>query len=116
MQRGAVPLLVTMLGSTDTSLREMAAFALGRCVKLAHQYRQSDLGCSSYRSHQLDAQMAAEGFSDPDVSVPGCPCDCRLAQNSDNQAGIVQCGGLVPLLELLESKHYNLQHNAAFAL
>lgn len=32
------------------------------------------------------------------------------------QAGIVQCGGLRPLLELLESSHYNLQHNAAFAL
>jgi hypothetical protein len=69
VQRGAVPLLVSMLGQTDNSLKEMAAFALG-----------------------------------------------RLAQNSDNQAGIVQCGGLVPLLELLESKHYSLQHNAAFAL
>jgi hypothetical protein len=32
------------------------------------------------------------------------------------QAGIAQCGGLPPLLELLESKHFNLQHNAAFAL
>lgn len=41
---------------------------------------------------------------------------CRLAQNTDNQAGIVQCGGLSPLLELLESKAYSLQHNAAFAL
>lgn len=28
----------------------------------------------------------------------------------------MQCGGLRPLLELLESPHYNLQHNAAFAL
>lgn len=28
----------------------------------------------------------------------------------------MQCGGLKPLLKLLESKHYNLQHNAAFAL
>lgn len=28
----------------------------------------------------------------------------------------MQSGGLVPLLDLLESKHYNLQHNAAFAL
>lgn len=28
----------------------------------------------------------------------------------------MQLGGLPPLLELLESKHYNLQHNAAFAL
>lgn len=33
----------------------------------------------------------------------------RLAQNPDNQAGIVQGGGLAPLLELLESKQYNLQ-------
>lgn len=28
----------------------------------------------------------------------------------------MQNGGLVPLLSLLESKHLNLQHNAAFAL
>jgi hypothetical protein len=40
----------------------------------------------------------------------------RLAQNSDNQAGIVQSGGLVPLLDLLDSDSGNLQHNAAFAL
>lgn len=32
VQRGAVPLLVTMLSSQDTSLKEMAAFALGRLV------------------------------------------------------------------------------------
>ncbi len=43
MQRGAVPPLIEMLGSSDVQLKEMAAFALG-----------------------------------------------RLAQNSDNQAGIVQ--------------------------
>ncbi len=34
----------------------------------------------------------------------------------DWQAGVVQNGGLGPLLGLLESKHFNLQHNAAFAL
>ncbi len=39
-----------------------------------------------------------------------------LASVCHRQAGIVQLGGLPPLLELLESKHYNLQHNAAFAL
>jgi hypothetical protein len=32
------------------------------------------------------------------------------------QAGIVAGGGLPPLLDLLESKISNLQHNAAFAL
>eukprot|EP00271_Cylindrocystis_brebissonii_P023021 TRINITY_DN9210_c0_g1_i2.p1 TRINITY_DN9210_c0_g1~~TRINITY_DN9210_c0_g1_i2.p1 ORF type:complete len:701 (+),score=157.95 TRINITY_DN9210_c0_g1_i2:238-2340(+) len=40
----------------------------------------------------------------------------RLAQNSDNQAGIAHDGGLRPLLELLDSKNGSLQHNAAFAL
>ncbi len=40
----------------------------------------------------------------------------RLAQNPDNQAGIVQSGGLQPLLALLNSDSGNLQHNAAFAL
>ena len=33
----------------------------------------------------------------------------RLAQNTDNQAGIVASGGLLPLLDLLESKQTNLQ-------
>lgn len=40
----------------------------------------------------------------------------RLAQNSDNQAGIMASGGLPPLLRLLDSPIHNLQHNAAFAL
>ena len=39
-----------------------------------------------------------------------------LPPHRDNQAGVVQNGGLSPLLELLESKHHTLQHNAAFAL
>ncbi|CAD7699347.1 unnamed protein product [Ostreobium quekettii] len=40
----------------------------------------------------------------------------RLAQNADNQAGILHSCGLKPLLELLESRNSSLQHNAAFAL
>ncbi len=33
MQRGAVPALVRMLGMPDVSLKEMAAFALGRLAQ-----------------------------------------------------------------------------------
>lgn len=33
MQRGAVPPLITMLGSSDVQLKEMAAFALGRLAQ-----------------------------------------------------------------------------------
>jgi len=33
----------------------------------------------------------------------------RLAQNPDNQAGVVACGGLLPLIDLLESRQGNLQ-------
>jgi hypothetical protein len=33
VQRGAVPALVQMLAHVDTSLREMAAFALGRLAQ-----------------------------------------------------------------------------------
>jgi len=33
-----------------------------------------------------------------------------------NQAGIVQIGGIMPLLKLLGSRNGSLQHNAAFAL
>ena len=40
----------------------------------------------------------------------------RLAQNTDNQAGIFAMGVLPPLLDLLTSKVKNLEHNAAFTL
>lgn len=40
----------------------------------------------------------------------------RLAQNTDNQAGIFAMGVLQPLLDLLSSKVKNLEHNAAFTL
>jgi hypothetical protein len=40
----------------------------------------------------------------------------RLAQNTDNQAGIFAMGVLPPLLDLLTSKIRNLEHNAAFTL
>ena len=33
VQRGAVPPLITMLGSSDVQLKEMAAFALGRLAQ-----------------------------------------------------------------------------------
>ena len=33
VQRGAVPPLIDMLGNSDTQLREMAAFALGRLAQ-----------------------------------------------------------------------------------
>jgi len=36
--------------------------------------------------------------------------------NPENSSKHVQAGGLQPLLDLLESKNGNLQHNAAFAL
>jgi hypothetical protein len=39
-----------------------------------------------------------------------------ISPHASPQAGIVQNGGLRPLLELLECPQYNLQHNAAFAL
>ena len=39
-----------------------------------------------------------------------------VLKDSHNQAGIVQCGGIVPLLKLLDSRNGPLQHNAAFAL
>jgi hypothetical protein len=40
----------------------------------------------------------------------------RLAQSSHNSVGIVHNGGLIPFLELLESRNGSLQHNPVFAL
>ena len=105
VQRGAVPALVTMLSHPDTSLREMVS-----CTR--------SQGCPCFAAKGPDGPLFI--FPSRPLLSQSCPQAAfalgRLAQNSDNQAGVVQNGGLVPLLGLLESKHYNLQHNAAFAL
>lgn len=45
-----------------------------------------------------------------------CQLTIFLLQDTHNQVGIVQSGGIVPLLSLLDSKGGPLQHNSAFAL
>ena len=40
----------------------------------------------------------------------------RLAENADNQTGILNLGSLSPLLDLLESENSSLQDNAIFTL
>mmetsp|Transcript_40949 Transcript_40949/g.49695 ORF Transcript_40949/g.49695 Transcript_40949/m.49695 type:complete len:793 (-) Transcript_40949:484-2862(-) len=56
------------------------------------------------------------GSEDPQVPEMAAFALGRLAQNTDNQAGIAQQGALKPLLALLDSGNDNVQHNAAFAL
>ncbi|KAJ9505742.1 hypothetical protein QJQ45_029262 [Haematococcus lacustris] len=121
---GALPILIQMLRSEDAGVHYEAVGVIGNLVHSSQNIKrkvleegalQPVIGLlqSSCPESQREAALLLGQFATTDADTKA---RAGLAQNSDNQAGIVQCGGLVPLLELLESKHYNLQHNAAFAL
>ncbi|KAJ9505739.1 hypothetical protein QJQ45_029251 [Haematococcus lacustris] len=107
LEEGALQPVIGLLQSSCPESQREAALLLGQFATTDADTK-ARAGCSS-----TAAAASAPSCTLSHTSHRG---SWRLAQNSDNQAGIVQCGGLVPLLELLESKHYNLQHNAAFAL
>ena len=96
VQRGAVPSLITMLSHTDTSLREMAAFALGRLAQNSDN-QAGVVQCgglvpllglleSKHYNLQHNAAFALYG----------------LADNEDNIADIVREGVLQRLLDCAE--------------
>ena len=96
VQRGAVPSLITMLSHTDTSLREMAAFALGRLAQNGDN-QAGVVQCgglvpllglleSKHYNLQHNAAFALYG----------------LADNEDNIADIVREGVLQRLLDCAE--------------
>lgn len=96
VQRGAVPALITMLSHTDTSLREMAAFALGRLAQNSDN-QAGVVQCgglvpllglleSKHYNLQHNAAFALYG----------------LADNEDNIADIVREGVLQRLLDCAE--------------
>lgn len=119
VQRGAVRPLIAMLEAPDSQLKEMAAFALGRLAQVMQASRLCKLRSSVMHTAKMKLLLLCHILACSRAHCLPASSSCGgvvFHQNSDNQAGIVHDGGLRPLLELLESKNGNLQHNAAFAL
>eukprot|EP00798_Chlamydomonas_sp_ICE-L_P027369 gene27369-4671_t len=113
-QRGAIPLLVGLIkAGKDSSVQEMAAFALGRLALDQHNQAgivQCDgLGPLMELLDTMDDRLTHM----PPHPYPYPHSTARLALSN---AGIVQCDGLGPLMELLETKEDRLTHNASFTL
>jgi HEAT repeat protein len=111
LEEGALQPVINLLSSSCTDSQREAALLLGQFATAEGDYKHKIvqrgavpplIDMLANDDNQL-REMAAFALG-------------RLAQNSDNQAGIVAQGGLAPLLDLLETCQSNLQHNAAFAL
>ncbi|GBF96006.1 hypothetical protein Rsub_08821 [Raphidocelis subcapitata] len=111
LTEGALQPVINLLSSPCAESQREAALLLG-------QFATTD--------NAFKARIAQRGAIPPLIrmlSAPDTPLRemaafalGRLAQDGENQAGIVACGGLRPLLDLLECASAALQHNAAFAL
>jgi hypothetical protein len=111
LEEGALQPVIGLLSSTCTESQREAALLLGQFATTDTDFKKRIVQRGAVRPlidmlRREDAQlreMAAFALG-------------RLAQDSDNQAGICHSDGLRPLLDLLDSKNGSLQHNAAFAL
>ncbi|KAG5587137.1 hypothetical protein H5410_047571 [Solanum commersonii] len=113
----ALPTLILMLRSEDTAIHYEAVGVIGNLVHSSPNIKKEvllagalqpviGLLSSSCSESQREAALLLGQFAATDS-------DCK---DPHNQAGIAHCGGIIPLLKLLDSKNGSLQHNAAFAL
>ncbi|GJP44343.1 hypothetical protein CLOM_g3723 [Closterium sp. NIES-68] len=111
LEEGALQPVIGLLSSRCTESQREAALLLG-------QFATTDPECKVRIVQRGAVRPLITMLEAPDPQLREMAAFAlgRLAQNADNQAGIVHDGGLRALLELLESKNGNLQHNAAFAL
>lgn len=111
LEEGALQPVINLLSSSCTDSQREAALLLGQFATAEGDYK-----------HKIVQRGAVppliDMLSNDDTQLKEMAAFAlgRLAQNTDNQAGIVAQGGLAPLLDLLETCQSNLQHNAAFAL
>eukprot|EP00899_Mesostigma_viride_P018252 jgi/Mesvir1/26428/Mv16117-RA.2 len=115
LEEGALQPVISLLSSRCAESQREAALLLGQFCSL------KDATAGDYRNKiaqrgAIRPLVTMLGSSDPQLREMAAFALGRLAQDVDNQAGIVQAGGLRPLLDLLDSSNGGLQHNAAFAL
>lgn len=111
LEEGALQAVINLLSSPCPDSQREAALLLGQFATAEGDYKVKIVqrGAVAPLIDMLSAH-------DPQLKEMAAFALGRLAQNMDNQAGIMAAGGLPPLLELLSSTLSNLQHNAAFAL
>ncbi|KAJ6794270.1 ARM REPEAT PROTEIN INTERACTING WITH ABF2 [Iris pallida] len=108
---GALQPVIGLLSSCCTESQREAALLLG-------QFAATDSDCKVHIVQRGAVRPLLEMLHSQDMQLREMSAFAlgRLAQDTQNQAGIAYEGGLVPLLRLLDSKNGSLQHNAAFAL
>mmetsp|Transcript_18316 Transcript_18316/g.62217 ORF Transcript_18316/g.62217 Transcript_18316/m.62217 type:complete len:731 (+) Transcript_18316:275-2467(+) len=111
LDEGALQPVISLLSSRCTESQREAALLLGQFATTDPDYKVKIVQRGAVMPL---IQMLSN--KDPQLREMAAFALGRLAQNSDNQAGICHQGGLEPLLKLLESRNGSLQHNAAFAL
>lgn len=112
IQRGAVPPLIEMLQSPNAESRETSAYALAWLAQV-----HGNISYFQFGSHYFDLHFY------PKIKILVIIIlvflnfnKFSVFQDTHNQAGIAQSGGIVPLLKLLESEQECLQHNVASTL
>jgi hypothetical protein len=117
VQRGAVRPLIQMLSLEDSQLREMSAFALGRLAQnqdnQAGIVQQVCCVCVC-RIEGSSGRLPSQGLHSTFGEAAAYAAEARAALSV--QPPDTPQGGLKPLLENLNSRCNNIQHNAAFAL
>ncbi|XP_070666582.1 ARM REPEAT PROTEIN INTERACTING WITH ABF2 isoform X2 [Malus domestica] len=108
---GALQPVIGLLSSCCSESQREAALLIG-------QFAATDSDCKVHIVQRGAIQPLIEMLQSPDVQLREMSAFAlgRLAQDTNNQAGIAHNGALVPLLKLLDSKNGSLQHNAAFTL
>nr|WIV69098.1 PUCXE21 protein [Pyrus ussuriensis] len=108
---GALQPVIGLLSSCCSESQREAALLIG-------QFAATDSDCKVHIVQRGAVRPLIEMLQSSDVQLREMSAFAlgRLAQDTNNQAGIAHNGGLVPLLKLLDSKNGSLQHNAAFTL
>ncbi|CAB4262951.1 unnamed protein product [Prunus armeniaca] len=111
LHAGALQPVIGLLSSCCSESQREAALLLG-------QFAATDSDCKVHIVQRGAVRPLIEMLQSPDVQLREMSAFAlgRLAQDTNNQAGIAHNGGLLPLLKLLDSKNGSLQHNAAFTL
>lgn len=111
LDEGALQPVIGLLSSRCTESQREAALLLGQFATTDPDYKVKIV-----QRGAVQPLIDMLSNSDPQLREMAAFALGRLAQNSDNQAGICHQGGLQPLLDLLDARNGSLQHNAAFAL
>ena len=112
LKEGALQPIIKLLQSSCPESRKEAALLLGQFATV----QDPDLKSKIVQRGALPPLVQMLSAADPQLQEMAAFAVGRLAQNSDNQVGLMHHGAMPPLLKLLSHRVTTLQHNAAFAI